>query len=239
MFLNADKTAPIAVSVEERHRIWTLSEVEALLEEQTKVGCACAIAINISHVSVKAKWACITEHGLVDSAKGTPKGKSYCLAYSATKTAIARHEWHSFAIERKHWFENQDTCLLASNPMMRYISGCAALLSYNYHLQPAPTIDIEKPLSELPTPEQEVDFNNLDLLAVREKFRHIDYNAATGDDIADIFGNGALASVIDASIMNDPDSNISTTLPNNKPTTSMLSAPTVYNPSIHYPPNIF
>ena len=37
MSLNADKAAPIAVSVEERRRIWALPEVEALLEEQTKV----------------------------------------------------------------------------------------------------------------------------------------------------------------------------------------------------------
>jgi hypothetical protein len=238
MSLNADKTAPIAVSVEERRRIWTLPEVEVLLEQQTKVGCACTIAVNISHVSVKAKRACIAEHGSVGSAKGTPEGESYRHAYGAAKTAIARHERHSFAIERKQWFENQDTRLLASNPMVRYISGCAALPSYNYHLQP-PTIDIEEPLSELPTPEQEADINNLDLLAVREKFGHIDYNAATGDDIADIFGNGALASVVDASIMMDHDTNLSTTFPNNEPTTSTLSAPSVYDPSVHYPPNLF
>jgi len=42
MSLNADKSAPIAVSVDERKRIWALPEVEALLDEQTKV-CACNI----------------------------------------------------------------------------------------------------------------------------------------------------------------------------------------------------
>ncbi|KAF8500941.1 hypothetical protein F5888DRAFT_1888207 [Russula emetica] len=203
MSLNADKAAPIAVSVEERRRIWTLPEVEALLEEQTK-----------------AKRACIAEHGSVGSAKGTPEGESYRFAYSAAKTAIARHERHSFAIERKQWFENQDTRLLASNPM-------------------PPTIDVEEPLSELPTPEQEADINNLDLLAVREKFGHIDYNAATGIDIADIFGNGALASVIDASIMMDHNTNPSTPFPNSGPTTSTLSAVSFYDPLIHYPPDIF
>ncbi len=54
------------------------------------------------------------------SAKGTPEGESYRRAYSAAKTAIARHERHSFAIERKEWFNNQDKRLLAANPMVRH-----------------------------------------------------------------------------------------------------------------------
>ncbi|KAF8495684.1 hypothetical protein F5888DRAFT_1635368 [Russula emetica] len=62
MSLNADKAAPIAVSVEERRCIWTLPEVEALLEEQTKV-----------------KRACIAEYGSVGSAKGTLKVKAIAL----------------------------------------------------------------------------------------------------------------------------------------------------------------
>ena len=88
----------------------------------------CNIAGNITHVSIKAKRACIIEHGSVGSAKGTPEGEKYRLAYSATKMAIARHERHSFAIECKRWFENQDTRLMASNPMVRSFFYCISVL---------------------------------------------------------------------------------------------------------------
>lgn len=100
-----------------------------------------------------------------------------------------------------------------------------------------PTVNVE-PISELLTTEQEVDIDNLDLLALREKFGHVDYNAATGDDIADIFGNGALASTIDACIMDQRMDHPSALL-DNKPTTSTLSVPSLYDPSIHYPPTLF
>lgn len=100
-----------------------------------------------------------------------------------------------------------------------------------------------EPLSELPTTEQEVDINNLDLLALREKYGHVDYNAATGDDIADIFGDGALASAIDACIMMDHHTvsgmGHPSTLLDNKPTTTTHSVPSLYDPSIHYPPTLF
>jgi hypothetical protein len=232
MSLNADKAAPIAVSVEERRRIWALPEVEVLLEEQTKVSCSHNILVNGFHFSAKAKRACIAAHGSVGSAEGTPEGECYRLAYSAAKTAIARHERHSFAIERKHWFANQDTRLLASNPMASNLFHCVLLTEES--LQPLPMI--EEPLSELPTTEQEADINNLDILAVRDKYGHIDYNEASGVDIAEIFDNGALTSAINASIIMDQHSAV---LPNNKPTTSTRLVPALYDSLIHYPPDIF
>lgn len=55
------------------------------------------------------------------SAQGTPEGESYRRAYGAAKVAIARHERNSFAIERQAWFANQDTRMLAANPIVIYV----------------------------------------------------------------------------------------------------------------------
>jgi len=130
---------------------------------------------------------------------------------------------------------------LVGSQSLGKISSCLVIhLCYIPHLQPS-TTHVEDPISELPTPEQEKDIDNLDLLTIREKFGHIDYNAATGNDIADIFGNGALASVIDASIMMDNDMDHSCAFLCNKPTatTTTLSISAHYEPSIHYPPDLF
>jgi len=74
---------------------------------------------------------------------------------------------------------------------------------------------------------------------VQERFGHIDYNKATGDDIADIFGNGALASMIEASITSDPDASLPTKVSIQKPITSTLSAFFSHDPSTQYPVDIF
>jgi hypothetical protein len=127
--------------------------------------------------------------------------------------------------------------MLAANPMVRHIF-VLQLATLSLVLQPS-AVDIDDPVSELPTLDQEADINNLDLLASREKYGHIDFNAATGNDIADLFGNGALASMIDASIMSDHETDRSITFPDNQPVTTTLSIPIHYDPSIHYPLDLF
>ncbi|KIJ08226.1 hypothetical protein PAXINDRAFT_158198, partial [Paxillus involutus ATCC 200175] len=96
MSLNADKEAPIALSVEGTARIWKLPEIQELLAIQDK-----------------AKLTCFTVHGTkIEGAKGTPEGVVYLGAYRDVQNAFRRHQKALFLNEWDQWFAWQDTRLM-------------------------------------------------------------------------------------------------------------------------------